>query len=253
MLSKHPNRVCTFFAVDYEPRPGVKLAETAESIYAKHAPLRGGVTGEIEYAFGWPDERTLMVLNFGRIAWQTLGLSEWQDSLQEHVAVTKGALDSIGVTEFKRIGFKVQAYLSLGMSHAELNQLMFGSFLMPMEELDGVCGEPSDALVQLHGRKDDFEYALLLSGMSNEQISKSFLAISRLEFFLGDKFLDTTIKDFHDYLVKTDGLYFDLDLYRRAAPADTLEEFARSSLATSDHFAEACVQRLQSQPITGVK
>ncbi len=249
MLSKHADRVCTFFAADFEPHFGVKLAEAAEKIYAEHKPQRVTASIPSHYGFRWPDDRVLMTLGFQRVAWQTLGFSVWRDRLDEHVALTKSVLRAIGVETCKRIGFKVQAYLPMEMSHAELSQLMFGSFLVPIEELQAACGEPNDPLVQIHGTKGDFEYVLLLSGMNKEQISTTFFKTNNLDQFRNDKFLDTTVKEFHEGLTRNDCFYFDVDLFQRDVGAETLDSFAKGSLAAAEQLASACVERLCSQPI----
>jgi len=249
MLASHPNHVCTFFAADLGLHLGLKFADAAEKIFAERKPQHVVADIPSQYIFRWPEDQELLVLGPQRVFWQTLGFLPWRDRVSEHVALTKIALRAVGVEEFERIGFKVQAYLPLEMLHAELNQLMFGSFLAPAEELQEVCGEPSDPLVQIQGKKDDLEYTLILSGMNQEQISKGFLQTNNLEHFRSNKFLDTTVKDFHEKLTRSDSLYFDIDLFQRNARADTLETFVKKSLSVAEELANACVQRLRSQPI----
>lgn len=249
MLTKHPNHVCTFFAADFQPHFGMKMAEAADKIYAERKPQHVVASAPSQYIFRWPDDRDLMVLNFQRVFWQTLGFLPWRDRVSEHVALTKIALQAVGVDKLERIGFKVQAYLPLDMSHAELSQLMFGSFLVSTDELEDVCGEASDPLVQIQGKRDDFEYTLILSGMNEEQISTGFLKTNNLDYFSNDKFLDTTVKEFHDNLTRSSCFYLDIDLFHSNVDVDTLETFIRESLTAAEQLAEACVQQLRSQPI----
>jgi len=249
MLTKHASRVCTFFAVDFGPQFGTRLANAAEEIFTQFAPEKWHVQMPASYSFLWPSERRLMILNFQRIAWQTLGLSAWQDKLDERAAIIKTALRIVGIEEFKRIGFKVTAFLPLEMSHLELSQLMFGSFLAAAEELADVCGEPKDPLVHLQGEKDNMQYALVLSAMTTQQASDQFLQTVNLAYFRESKFLDTSVKDFHDRIAENDCFYVDLDLFRRDVPANTLDTFLKRSLANSEELTTACVQRLRSQPI----
>lgn len=249
MLTKYADRVCTFFAADFGPHFGVKLAEAADEIYANHKPQRVTAHVPFRYIFGWTDDQVLMILNSRRVFWQTLGWSAWRDRLKEHMALTSSVLKRIGVETFERIGFRVQAYLPLEMSHAELSHLMFGSFLVALDELREVCGEPNDPLVQIQGKKDDFEYVLFLTGMNKEQISTGFLQTNNLDYFRNDKFLDTTVKETHETLTRSDCFYFDVDLFRRNVGVETLASFAKESLAAAEQLANACVQRLRCQPI----
>lgn len=253
MLTKHADRVCTFFAADFEPHFGVKLAEAADRICAEREPQHAFPPAPSQYVFGWPDDRDLLILRFQRVFWQTLGFLPWRDRVDEHIALTKIALSAVGVEELKRIGFKVQAYLPLDMSHAEISQLMFGSFLAPTDEFHSVCGEPEDPLVQIQGKKDDFEYTLVLCGMNEEQISGGFLNTNNLDHFRNDKFLDTTVKDFHEKLTRSACFYLDIDLFQRNVGADTLDTFVKESLTTTEQLANACVQRLCSQPIGEIR
>ncbi len=249
MLTKYSNHVCTFFAADFEPHFGTNLAKAADEIFTTSEPKTAHASPLSHYIFQWPDERELMVLGFRRIFWQTLGFSPWRDRVSEHLSLTKTALKAVGVKEFKRIGFKVQAYLPLDMSHAELSQLMFGSFLAPAEELQEVCSEAADPLVHIEGKTNGFQYVLVLSGMNEEQISGAFLKTGNLDHFRKDKFLDTTVKEFHDNLTRSDCFYFDIDLFQRDVGVDALDTFVKESLAAAEQLANTCVQRLRSQPI----
>jgi len=248
MLSEHADRVCTFFAVDFEPHFGVKLGSIAEEIYAEHKPTRISVTPPVAYNFAWPEDRILMILGFQRIAWQTLGLSAWQKNLKRHSTVMKSALEAIGAKKLNRIGFKVQAFLPLSMSHAELSQLMFGSFLVPAEELQDVCGEVDDPLVQIQGKSDDLQYSIVFSAMNSQQITEQFMHVPNLEHFRSHKFLDTIVKGFHDGIAKGDCFYLDIDLFQRDVSADALGRFIENSLNKCDEIAGACVRRLKTQP-----
>lgn len=249
MLSKHADRVCTFFAVDFEPHLGAKLGTVAEQIHAERKPAKTSIAAPVSYTFAWPDDRILMILGFQRIAWQTLGLSAWGEKLEEHASVMKSALNALEVEKFNRIGFKVEGYLPLGMSHAELSQLMFGSFLVPAEELHDVCEEVDDPLVRMEGKRNGLQCLVTLCAMNTEQVSRQFLHVNNLEHFIQHKLLDTTVKDFHDGITRDDCFYFDIDLFDRDVSADTLDSFMKTSLATCEEIANASVRRLQSQPV----
>jgi hypothetical protein len=250
MLKDNSSRICTYFAADFEPCLDTKVAEAAGRIQARFSPEETTARVPLAYLFRWPSERCFLNLDIRRIGWQSLGLGSWADNLEKRLDMIKVGLDTIAVEEFQRIGFKVTAYIEMSMSHEELCDLMFGSFLAPARELGQVLGERADPLLQVQGEQNGFKYILVLTPMKPEQIANSFRQHGHLEQFLKDKFLDTGVKDFQERIMRSDCLYFDIDVFQHNVSADRLGEFAKSSLAEAEVVADRCVRRLRSQPIT---
>jgi hypothetical protein len=184
-----------------------------------------------------------------RIQWQTLELSVWQEKRENWIAVTETALKALGVDSLKRIGFKVVSFIPLQMSHAEMSQLMFGSYLMPSAELEQVFAEPTDPLLQVTGKQAGLDYQLVLTPTNRRQTSEGFLSMPNLELLLENRFLDTGVKEFHDRVTDDDSLLFDIDLSKKDVPTSVMKEFATESLATADKIADACVSRLLAKPL----
>jgi hypothetical protein len=249
MLRDNSNRICTYFAIDFEPHLGTKVADAAQEINERLNPE--GVTARtpLLYAFRWPTERWSLTLDVRRIGWQGLGLAGWSENLDKHTDTIRAALETIGVETFKRIAFKVTAYLPMQMSHQELCSLMFGSFVASSEELEKVLGERADPLLHVEGERDAFKYTLLVSPMNPQQIVNSFRQNKNLEQFLTDKFLDTAVKDFQERISSADCLLFDIDLFQNDVSAERLGQFLRESLEQAERTADACVRCLRSQPI----
>lgn len=253
MLRKYSNRIRAYFAVDYEPRLGGSVAQAAEKVQTEFSPSRTNVGMPLAYTFDWPHERYFITLNATRIAWQSLELTEWYDNYKKHVKVFRAALDAIGVDEFKRVGFKVSAYLPLQMSHQELCHLMFGSFLESAESFDEMLGGPLDPLVLFEGERKGWKYTLHMSAMNAQQIATSFRQDKNLERFLEDRFLDTGVKDFQNRITASDCLFFDVDLFKNDVAVTELDDLVKDSLSESERMADACVRRLRSKPTLGGK
>ena len=246
MFENYGNRVCTVFAIDFEPVVGcdVRLASAAETIQASlRAPHWGFATGG--YVFRHTVERLLLAVDFRRIVFQTLGLQTWQKKLDEHVEIMMTSLHALGVNRAKRIGFVTQAYLPTGMSHGEMTELMLGSYLAPAEELEEVCGTLEDALVQLHGERDGMKLQLIAAPMTAEQVSQQFMQLPNLEAFVEPKLLDMGVKEFRDR-VTAECFFVSVDLSRTDVPVAEIGRFSRQSLDWAQRTADAAVQKLKS-------
>lgn len=253
MLKKHSNRICTYFKVDYDPQFGSELAQAGDRMYKELSPPKWGLGPPSVYVFAWPSERYFLEFAFRAIAWQALGMGEWADNRQEHLKSIRTGLDALGVVKLNRIGFKVSAYLPLEMSHQELCDLMFGSFLAPAAEWRDEWGDSVDPWLTLEGDRNGFKYVTTVSPMNTHQIASVFRQHKNLERFVEDKFLDTGVKEFHDRITASDCLFFDIDLSQTDVDAHSLDAFARDSLAEAERVAEWCVRRLRSQPPSGGK
>ncbi len=253
MLTDHADRIGTAFAVDFAPQFGVKVANAADEIYVKYEPAEVNAAPPVTYFYRWPADQRFLFMSHQRIAWHTLGLSWWREHLNEHGAVVRTALNVIGVQRLKRIGFRVSAYLPLEMSHAEMTDLLFGSFLVPRKNLEEAGGEVTDSLVQLEGKHHGFEYLLRISPMTKQQISDGFLALPNLEQFMRNKFVDSGIKDFYDRITQSDSLLFDLDLFQKDLQVDVVDNFLRESLCAAEAMADVCVRQLRSKPVKNGK
>jgi hypothetical protein len=248
MLEKYADRSRTFFAADYEPQLGNELADVAKEIRENHKPDSVKL-GTKSYNFGWPSKRQVCILNPTRIALQTLGLSAWKENQSTLESMIRAAVKRLGIDKFKRLGFKVSTFIPLSMTHAEMCELMFGSFLSSKDKLEQICGRSIDPLVQIEGEHGDMRYILVISPMTAEQITRGLSVTPNLDLFLEDKYLDTGVKDFLGRVQQSDAFHFDIDLFRRDVGASTLKEFLKSSMEKADLIAEACVRNLQSKPI----
>jgi hypothetical protein len=250
MLLKHANRVRTYFAVDYEPQLGATLGEAAARLHSEFEPSGVAVKGPLGYTFKWPTQRCYLELGIARLMWHSLGLAEWSENRDRYVKIMETALEAFGVADLKRVGFKVSAYLPLDMSHQEMCDLMFGSFLVSANCLNEVLGSIADPLVQFQGEREGMEYILQINPMNPEQAAKAFRASEQLEDFLEDKYLDTGVRDFQERITAAGSLFVDVDLFRKNVATDTVSSFVKETMVESERIVNACVRRLRSQPPT---
>ena len=245
MLESHSKRICTFFAVDYHPQIGyaTKLSEAVQSIQGKlNAPHWG--FGQAAYVLRNPEQRFLLTMDFRRIGCQTLYLDTWEKGLDDYGSLVRMALDKIGIKTVKRLGFKTVAFLPLGMSHAEMCDLVFGSFLLPASDLQDIANDPEDALVQIHGSYKNMKTVLVVAPMTVEQAARQFMATPNLEHFIEPKLLDTGAKEFRDRL-DSDCFFVDVDMFRTDAQVSDLPFFLKDSLQGALHLSEQAVRRLR--------
>ena len=253
MLKKYSDRICTYFLAEYEPRFGPALGKASDDLFQECSPPRVGLGAPLTYIFSWPSQRYFVLLSFSQVAWQALGLAEWRENRQRHVNTIRAALETLEVGKLKRIGFKVTAYFPLEMSHQELCDLMFGSFLASSDEWGDVWGESVDPLLRLEGERQGLKYVAAISPMNTRQSAANFRQHKNLEQFVEDKFLDTGVKDFEARLTASDCLFFDIDLSQNDVATEALDKFTQDSLTQAEQLADWCVRHLRSQPTTGAK
>ena len=182
MLSKYATRSLTFFAVEFEPLWGLSLGQAVEEVRnVYHPPLIAQSANS--FALRWPEDRGVLVISNNRVQVQTLGLNKWEDRAEDWVAMVISVLNALKVEKAAWAGFRVIAYIPLEMSHAEMSRLMFGSFLMPVEEFQQVFDDPDDPVVQIKGKRGSLECQVVVTAANRLQITEGFSAASEFGRF----------------------------------------------------------------------
>lgn len=248
MLRENQDRICTFFAVDYDWRLGTRLSAAVDAVCRKRDPARVALGGNSFYDFQWPDARQRVLVTPKRVGIETLGLGAWLDNLDLHLSVVDAALEALEVTLLNRVGFKVIAFLPLEMTQAESIDLMFGTFLVERDLLWPILGQGIDPLVHVEAELTGFKYALDLTTLNAEQASQWFLRLPNLDKMVDKRLLDQGVKQFHDRVTQDDSFLFDVDLCQTNVPSAKLREFATSAFDFAEMLAENCIRHLRSQP-----
>jgi hypothetical protein len=245
MLKNHPQRAVAIFAVEFEPIVDfAKVTSAAEVLHKRMKTPHWAVTTG-SYAFRDMTHRHLAVVDFRRVSVQMLGLETWQKELADFASQVTLILQKLGISRLKRIGFLTRTFLSLGMSHREMADLMFGSYLALAQDFQEICGKPDDVLVQLHGEEGNMKLQLVVAPMTEDQAGKSFLSTENLEAFVEPKLIDTGVKDFKDRIA-TDCFFVQVDLFRTDVADSEVPLFLRQSFDGADRITEAAVQKLKS-------
>jgi hypothetical protein len=246
MLKTHADRVISTFAVHFDALMAgeAKIGIAAEVIQSRlKAPHWGLAPGK--YVLRDTVNRMIYVIHLRGILVQNLGMDQWVLNLDEHLNIIKDGLKKLGVDRIKRIGFNTAAFLPLGMSHPEIVDLMFGSYLMPATDFQELCGKPEDTLIQLHGEHNKMKTQVDVVPMTSEQAVQGLLANPNLEAFVEPKLLDTGVKEFRDRIA-FDCLHVAVDLARTDVTDTEISFFGRQALDAADKITEAAVQKLKT-------
>jgi len=247
MLREHSDRVLTFFSATFELRIGFlsrlyKAAEALQnSIKARHWSIgRGAMLRDI-------DRNMLFMLDHQNLAAQALAYLAWESRVDELSPAFREALKGMDVKKVKRAGFKTVAYIPTDMTHPEMVELLFGSFLPPPNEFEAICGQTNDALVQLHGVREGMSYIVTVAPMTVEQATGSFQAWPNFEHYLDDpKWFDDRLKLIREKITSSDCLYVDVDVSKMDVDPTELSFFMQNSLKACDDATAATVNKLKS-------
>jgi hypothetical protein len=247
MLKNHPDRICTYFAIDFEGTLATqkRLPDAAGLVQTTLSLPSFSITTAGGYVFRASANRHFYSIELNRFYSQTLGLHPWSEKLDEKASLARGVMERLELRSAKRIGFKVTAFLPLGMNHDEIVELMFGSFLLPAGELRDVVESPNDVSVQLHGRYGRMKTILVVAPQTAEQASQQIAAISGMEMFNEPRLFSTNVKDFRDKAAAP-CLCVDVDLFRTDVPDSEVSSFVRESFDGAERIVEKTVQRLKS-------
>ena len=245
MLKEHPNSVFVSFALDFEAQIGYarRLSEAAEAVQGRLSVKYWSCTRE-RYFLRDTEKRSSVSLEFNRFGYMGLGLGGWRSGVNDYVSLFKLGLERMGVQKLTRMGFKAQAFISVDMTHREICELMFGSFLVEAKDLETICGKPEDVLVQLHGSYKGLKTQTIIAPVNAEQSAQTFMSNPALELLFEPKLYDSGLKDFRDRIAR-DCLIVDSDLSQSDATPDAIQDFARESLEAAEQIAEATVYRLK--------
>jgi hypothetical protein len=246
MLKEQADRIIVFAAADFEQTVSTcRAVDDAAALIEGALPQAMLGTTRLGYAFRVLDKRLLFIVTSQRLYAQALGLSDWQENIGKYGTIFKAGLEKMGATQLKRAGFKVWAFVSTGMQHAEMVELMFGSFLVPAAELKETTGKIDDVLLQLHGDTRGMKAVTIIAPQTPEQATRQLLQTNNLESFLEEhKLLDHTVKELRDRLA-TDCLLFDIDLFREDITHIDFPLFLKDALEEADRIVTSCVLRLK--------
>jgi len=245
VLNENSGRACGFFAINLTPRPGFvrRLEKIAESVQKRLPDLIWNVQAD-KYLGRQLKDKYFYVFEQQRLYCQTLGLEPWTQRVDEHFSVMKEALEVMEVTEIKRIGFQVSCWLPIQMTHAEMVDLMYGSFLPNPAELEAVFGKTDDAMIMIYGSNRGIKSRTTICPQTAEQVSQTLPGIPNLELFTENKLIDLVIRNFRTG-IESDSLYFEADQSQENLPVAGLKRFMTDSIEGAERLADGSVRYLR--------
>jgi hypothetical protein len=248
MLKEQSRRVVTFCAADFKPQIDfqAKLPAVAASIERS----LGNVSWQAatnRFIIRSVDQPLLIVTDHQRIATQTIGYAVWSEGLRKHGDLIREALDAYGVASLKRLGFKIKATLDIGLTNAELRDLLFGSFLPKKSHFPPEIGAPDDPLVQLEGSVDDYRYTMHITAYNQEQAKLDFKATPNVGAFVlegGDPRPEVELM--RESI--GDSLLVDLDLFKADIEVSELRLFLTKSLELAERFVDSSIRFIKTIP-----
>ena len=253
MSLNYENQSLVFFAVDYRTDLGLRLPAAANDLYNLVKPDDVRFHVGLNYTFQWFGKKKIFVVSHNRITSQTIGVATWKQESDNFISMTTSTLKKLEVTELKRIGFKLIAFVPQTMSHAELSDLFFGSFLAPMDEWDGVCQKPNDPFLQLGGERNGMKFLASLTAQTQDQIRSSIQASQNFDHFSKPQQIEPSILEFVVQASNNPCLMLDIDLFREDGTIDDVGQFGKQALKNAEEIVRSCVAKLQSKEIADVR
>jgi hypothetical protein len=244
------DRQMMWFAADYEVEPAQisQLPRAVQVIKDAVKPEKWTVQ-EGWYHLYQPQDRIVWSIANGRIAFRTLGATP-SEFLRQSTAPISAALSAVGARATKRLGLKLSVFVPLKMTHTEMVELMFGSYLVPPKELRAPDDKIDDVAIHLYGTRNGLKYHMEITPQSDKQVGEQVRGNPNLRQFLGDEWLDSGVRDFLSRVVQ-DALLVDVDVYAHDESIDMLESFLKRAMATAHAIVEEAVARCQSTQTEG--
>ena len=250
ILDEHSHNTVVVFAADFKHQIGFmeKLTPVAELVERTVGDVHWQATGT-KFLIREKPAGLLVIADHTRLFFQMQGLRDWKNRLSRNSDLFKACLDRYAVNQLTRVGFKIQAWIDLGMSHEELVSLFLGTFLSAREQLAPIFGELEDTLVQIEGRRDGVKSVVIAAPMTGEQAAQSLLAIPTLRVTFDDPLLDTSMIEFRERVAR-DTLFFDIDLSKQDLTTIEGKQFMKDACDLADKLADDYVRILKSLPVT---
>lgn len=245
VLRLHADHAVTIFSAHCEPQIAYarKLPNIVEAVLKRNKAPHWASTAQ-QYTIRETNKKFFYHFDHQVFFCQTLGLDPWVANLDDHIDVMSLAFSKMDVTRIKRLGFQVTIQLPLEMSHSEMCDLMFGSYLVGHEELSATYGKMDDVLLQLYGSYKGIKSQTTIAPQTVEQSRKTFLATPNLDAFVEPKYLDTCIKEHYDRISK-ECLSLAIDMSKEDVAVSALRKTLQDSFEGAEKIADGTVLRIK--------
>jgi hypothetical protein len=252
MYETHPNHSLLTFVVEFRPvidypvRVGAAAAEIATEFDSK--------------AWWWPTVNSvafrdttrglLVVSSFNLFAIQALGVNAWTEKLEALLSITPRVLTALSIKEIAQVSLRSKGFFNVGMSHSELVEATFGSYLLPQPDLADVSPSFDDVLLKLYGKDGQSKFELSIAPQTAEQAKGDFYAWHNIDVFNDPRSRNNAPAEFWSKIDR-DCLNIECHLSRKDVGPESVIPFMRSSLGQAGRIATRAVNRLLTLP-TGI-
>ena len=242
LLRSHSNRAIAIVLANFEPQISFlkRIPNAAEAVMKRIKAPHWGMSPDNRFLIRETTKKFIYVIDFQSFFCQTLGLDPWIENIDDHIESMSIAFNKMDVTRLKSVAFVVAAWIPLGMSHAEICDLVFGSLMVNRSELASTYGNLGDVLLQLHGTLNGFQTRTIIAPQTVEQAGAAFLATNHLDSLLEPRLLDTSVKDFHDQ-ISHECLFMSIELKSTDFPVSSIGTFVRDAMEAAERIAEETV------------
>lgn len=245
VLRLYADHAVTHFAASFEPQIAYakKLPGLAEAVLKRSKAPHWSATSE-KYLIRETNKKFFYHFDHQVFLCQTLGLDPWLANFDDHIDVMSLAFNKMEVTRIKRLGFQITIHLPLEMSHPEMCDLLFGSYLVDRAGLSAIYGRMEDLLLQLHGSYKGIKSQTTIAPQTVEQSRRTFLSTGNLEAFVEPKFLDTCIKEHYERISK-ECLSLVIDMSKGDTAVSVFRSTLKDSLEGAQEIADGTVLRIK--------
>lgn len=252
MFKSYPNRTLTILRltpapmIDFAPR----LSRAAAAVLPRFDPDNWAWQSVNFVALRDPAKRRVLSMSFNSVQFQTLGLDPWTERMSENVENLRHVLSELGIRELKRADFRCKTYLDLKMTHPEIVDAAFGSFLAHRMELADVSSNITDLVLRFFGTEGLDKFDLQFAPQTAEELKNDFWSWPNLDTFNEPKGKASIVHDFYANLnPDRASLTVECEVFREKISADEAISFLRGASDQVDRIAARGVNKYRSLPI----
>jgi len=140
MFAAQSNRTNTALELSFksDPRYISRLSSLAGRIFPEADMKHWHSTGNA-LLLRDPTARRILIVNNQKLQLQTLAFDTITKRLDHHVKLIDLAANEFDLKQFENASFTAAGFLDIGMSHREMNDLMFGTYFRPSGVYSTVC------------------------------------------------------------------------------------------------------------------
>jgi hypothetical protein len=246
VLDRQPSNVIITCVATFEPSPSFAMGISAAAAkVCRRLENPQWISTSNSFTIRNVAPQLLCSIHFNQVVFQSLGFDAWEKRLSLVGETALDAFEELQVKSIKRLDIRAQAYLDLQMSHSEMVDLMFGTFLNYRGGLSSF-GDLDDNAVIIMGTSSGFKFRLHVLPQTEEHVKTSINAIPNLDFFGEDRLTDTQVQLFFSKVLGSDRLCVDASIFAESEPPSAVPALVKRSASLLDEIVGRAVRFLRS-------